>query len=182
MLLASFIIGIIALAVAIMVTPTALQMFFGKPQLLVKTDNWKVNDNTVLGCTIINMPIKKGFLYKLHVVRTVAEDVAVSFQILQSGNRNVIFPRTYTNITTFYGTTAKNVRIPPSVFQSFFPIVMVIEQNGLAFILSDQDKDIPITLGEYIVNIEVVTNINCLIREFIFIVDNKEPYIKWRSR
>jgi hypothetical protein len=77
----AFSISLIALALALIGLPAALQMFYGKPDVKTSYGVRPVDDQLHLVCALQNPPIKNKFLKALGIRRKTAESVSAKYTI-----------------------------------------------------------------------------------------------------
>jgi len=87
--IASFIIGVIALAVGLMAIPTILQMFFGRPHLVFEADDFTGPEGRILVLKINNPPITNKF-FRLCRVEREAGEVMGFFDIQELGTGRIV--------------------------------------------------------------------------------------------
>jgi len=74
-------ISILAFALSLIALPTALQMFYGRPNIHTSYGVTPVNGQLHLVCTLQNVPIKNKFLKALGIRRETAESVRANYTI-----------------------------------------------------------------------------------------------------
>ncbi len=174
MALAAFIISILALVVALMAFPTVLQVFWGKPKLIIDFGVQEVKGGKVLQGELYNQPIRSKLLQILGIRRMVADDIVVSFSIKNGSNAIAeIIP----SLISHAGISpAQRISLPPSIFPSQFGIAIVEDAEGLVRVF-EQDKILG--LGLYRVFVEATVECKTITAQRDFKVINKPPFAVW---
>ncbi len=174
MALAAFIISILALVVALMAFPTVLQVFWGKPKLIIDFGVQEVKGGKVLQGELYNQPIRSKLLQILGIRRMVADDIVVSFSIKNGSNAIAeIIP----SLISHAGIApAQRISLPPSIFPSQFGIAIVEDAEGLVRVF-EQDKILG--LGLYRVFVEATVECKTITAQRDFKVINKPPFAVW---
>src|SRR4030043_449437 len=187
MVLAAFIISILALIVAVVVLPTAFQMIGGRPKIIINFEDWTTitgKQDRVLQCDLQNEPIRWGILHWLGVRRMTADDVSVRFLITEEEGRKPIFNGLYERVLNSpSGTESRHISLPPSIASASFGIVEVkkgkvmFRNEGNDFIFIPKGNGLK--PGIYSVIIFLLVDGNETQKEKNFVVTKKPPFAYW---
>lgn len=177
MILAAFIISIVALVVALMVLPTVFQLFCGKPKLIIDFGVQEVKGGKVLQGELYNQPIRSRSLQILGIRRMVAEDVVVHFAIGEGGDGSKTIAQIIPSLISHTGTApAQRINLPPSIFPSQFGIATVEDAEALVRVFQ---QDTILVSGLYRVFVEVVMEGKTITAQRNFKVIDKPPFAMW---
>ena len=146
----SFLVGLIALAVAIM---ALLPIFYGKPKLEISLRVLDLTEKRYLQCYIFNSPVDNRLLKLLGVRRSIAADVFTLFSIEDARTRRMIVKDVIPEIKDAQGTIAHCVSIPGSTTPADFVLVST-SNDGNTIIIGDSSNTV-LTVGEYYADIFV---------------------------
>lgn len=175
MVLAAFIIGIIALAVALM---NVLTMIWGAPKIVIGFQPDDKEDNLYLACWLWNMPIYEGLLNILLVRREQELDVTAEFEIREQGTGKVICPPTTAKIRLQRGVMEERISLPVSFNPAIFAIVDVSKNNQEVRVYKEQKQILPI--GAYTAKVKLLAGPKRLRAEHNFIVEDRFPFASWQ--
>ncbi len=150
-------IGVAAFALAVVTLPTALQMFFGRPQIEFDFETDRRSRGTcVLRCIVQNEGIKSRFLRRLGVVRTsvwITADFGISEW--QTGKEILYLDRAIIHTER---QTGLHVELPFEIMPAYFSIAAHPEGAG-AHIFKGNGKEpgISLPVGTYVAQISVLT-------------------------
>ncbi len=154
MVVAGFIIGILALVVAIVALPTAAQMFWGRPKVSLSVHQEQADWGKMLTCRIANQPIDSSFLRKIRVYRQDASDVAVSFTIRKEGKGRETLAEVEPDIRIRSGKETSDTRIPGSRNYRWFSLV-VWRNKCNDVVVAGPEPVRPLRPGRYVASIRV---------------------------
>lgn len=178
MVLAAFIISFVALGVAVLTLPTVAQMFWGRPRITLDYMVSETQNTRILTCQINNLPITKGFLYKIGVRTETAESIYAGFVIHEYGNERVVFTGAIPPIISWTTEQSERVNLPASHIPAVFGVIGVNYQSN---IISPYDKDTQIILapGKYNARIVVYMGGGRIHGDHNFVVTENHPFAYW---
>jgi hypothetical protein len=152
--IASFVVGVIALAVGVMAIPTILQMFFGRPRLIFEADDFTGPEGRILVIAIKNPPITNRFLRFVGVERETG-DVIVFFDIQELGTGRLLV-RSVTGLLQC--APLQTIGLQARSLPGFTVGLTIIgTHGGVAEIVDARpEKSIPIAPGHYFAHIAIV--------------------------
>jgi len=178
MVVAAFIIGIVALVVAMLAIP---QMIWGKPQITV---SWGIDDNTlggkVLECRIWNEPLSGKLSKFLFVWRRPIEDLTAMFDVSEYGSGQIKISHHIPKIRDFTGTYAQRTRLPASWVHASFGIVYIKDGEKIIKLFKESSQ-ITFDIGRYRVLVTVIADNKAIKSEATFEVSEDSPYLIWRG-
>lgn len=161
MVVAAFIISVIALLMAILALPTVFQLVWGRPNIGVRfidsTD--KRAHRKYLHCQIINHPLENKLLQKIGVYRRPIDDVNVSFSVEDIETHKMVV----TNILAPIYTTQNpepmiSVSLPTLAIPALFNLVEARDDGYTNTISNYEAKNIQLPIGEYCAIIRISTS------------------------
>ncbi len=148
--------GIIALGLGVVMLPTVLQMFWGRPSLNTRFEPGVKGRQRWLQVFLENRPIEKQWLKKLGVRGDTLQSLNVSFRLAEVGSGRIIVPirqaRIYTDDT---GDTLGRFRVSLPATYSVAANVMIVrwdEDLGavvLPPIFEDEEPQAKLEQGYY---------------------------------
>ena len=151
MVLAAFLISLLALVVALMTLPTAFQMWWGKPAVSVECTTDRRESGVGLKCLIWNRPVK-GWRKKL-AYRETANNLCIIFTI-RDGKGELVGSMIRPTINVENGTPSVRVDLHaglPGI------AVMCLQETGQQEAeINDESKNITVGSGEYKCELKVV--------------------------
>lgn len=152
--IASLVVGIIALLVGIMATPTILQMFFGRPHLTFEADDFTGPEGRILVLAIKNEPVKSRFLRLVGVERE-AGDVIAFFDIQELGTGRVL-ARAVTGLLNC--APLRLIGIQGRALPGFtLGLTVIGTREGRAEIVDARpERTMPIQPGHYVARLAIV--------------------------
>jgi len=178
MVLAAFVISIIALVVAIMALPTIFQMIWGKPKLMILFGVKEIPDGKILQCELVNPPIRNKLLKRLGIRRVTAEDIMGRFYIEEYGSRRVVFPGEVPKIITHNGTEGhQRIGLAASFFPAIFGIVLSSYTDKRVYVFEEQETVLP--PGKYCACIHVTMEGKPFEKQRNFVVSQTHPFAYW---
>ncbi|WP_332445768.1 hypothetical protein [Dehalococcoides mccartyi] len=176
MVVAAFIISLIALAIALMALPTVAQMICGKPRISIQYNVREDLGYRQLQGEIYNLPITKGVLNLLAVRRMTAEEVMVEWTIKESKSLREVFPGTDRKRNWDAGNVFRITRVASNIpFK--FDIVAAFD-NGKQ-VKPSGDPNIVLPIGRYRVDVQFSVEGKKISQYREFVVTNEHPYVDW---
>lgn len=152
--IASLIISVVAILMAGAALPTALQMFYGKPKLVlsmgVEVRDW----GKVLSCRMMNPLVTNRCLRCLGVEKTIIPEARPVFTIWDDHTQEEIFSDHKPDLRNEKGDIILEGNIPPSSSYRWFSIVTWRNQQSNAAIA--REPAIVLHPGKYRVTIHIV--------------------------
>jgi len=186
--LLNFVIGVVALVVAIMAVviavPPFAQMIRGRPKVRLSFDVSTEQGAKLLLCAIHNLPINSWFLKKIGVTRTPTE-VFASFDIREHGTNKIIVNSFRARLTDGRNADAMGLILiarpgPPLVF-------VVVEQRDREATAINyepmQCAKVALSPGEYFADVKVAwdeSTVNVIAQSFT--VDANKDVTHWTAR
>jgi hypothetical protein len=153
-------ISISALVLSIMALPTALQMFYGRPNILTSYGVIPVNGQLHLVCTLQNLPIKNKFLKALGIRRETAESVRANYTIADETGKiiadNVIAAIRHIFEGDFKGRV--NLKLEASIPASdiYTDFALAYYAGGMVGLVGDDyHQNIVLPIGKYSATIKI---------------------------
>ncbi len=179
--IASLVISIIALVVALMAIPTILQMFFGRPHLNFEADDFTGPEGKILVIAIKNLAVKSRLLRLMGVERETG-DVNAFFDIQELGTGKII-ARAVTGLmqTTHLREIGLQARSAPGFTVG---LTIISSRNGQAAVVDGRQElpPTPLSNGHYIAHIAVVRGQNTYRIDQSFRVGNADHETVWYER
>jgi hypothetical protein len=157
------IIGIVGFILALLATPSALQMFFGRPHIQIefgtRTRQGLVGSyEQVMECQLYNRPIKRAWVRALGIRRTPAEDLCAFYTIQEVGSNRMLRDGRLAHITGPAEPEARtHVILPASIRPSTFPISSTTMVEGGSTTLLDPEHPEPLAPSTYVVSVVVTS-------------------------
>jgi hypothetical protein len=148
--IASLIIGIVALALAV---PTVLQMYFGRPRLAITSDDFTGSEGRILVVSIKNAPVR---LLRWLGVEREAGDVTAFIDIQEQGS-NRYLERTLPALIE--SAPMRSIGILGKLLPGFSVGVIVLStKDGRASIVTAkaEQQTIAISPGHYIAHVDIL--------------------------
>jgi hypothetical protein len=175
MVLAAFIISIIALVLAL---HTIAQMVWGKPDLIIDFDSREAEGGKVMTCKFYNYPIGGGFKKKIGVRKMPIEDLMTRFEIVEYGSNKVKYPGKVPHILKYDGVSdAQRINLPASIFPAYFGVASVHYDTKTVRVYKEDNTDLPI--GKYVVKVHAQFQENQRESERILVIHEEYPYAYW---
>ena len=144
-------VGIVLAGVGVLMgTPSILQMYMGKPKLLVEFDKIVKDRERNLAIFLKNQQFgnplqgKKSFWRKIGVKRDTIESLTVSFRVSNAGTGDILIPvmqaRIFSDADPSKLGTWRTTLPPTLSFETCVMIVMWDESKKRAIVLGDQTK------------------------------------------
>ena len=148
-------------------------MNWGAPKLSSGLHLQPRDSRTILTYYIWNVPITKGFLNKLRIRRSTAEDLSATFRIIEEPSGELVFSA-MPLINTSNGVSARSVSLPASTTQSYFYIAIACDGK----VYPERVGSEPLQVGSYRVEVDLTLEgkEKSHVRER-FIVRDREPFI-----
>jgi hypothetical protein len=185
--LLNFIIGVVALLVAIVAVviavPPFAQMIYGRPKVKLSFDVSTEQGAKLLLCTIHNLPIVSWFLRKIGVTRTPTE-VFAAFDIREHGTNKIIVNSFRACLTDGRDASLAALTLvarpgPPIVF-------VIVEQRDRAAKAINyapmQRAEVTLPPGEYFADVRIVWGERVNVIAQSFTVDANEDVTHWTAR
>lgn len=156
----AFFISFIALALALIALPAALQMFCGKPHIKTSYRVIRVYEQLHLVCTLQNPPIKNKFLKALGIRRKTAESVSAKYTIYDERG-NIIAEDVIAAIRHIFGGSFEgevnltlDVSIPASETYTDFAIAYCAGRT-VALVGDEFHPSTDLLIGKYTASIKI---------------------------
>ncbi len=150
---AGLVVGLVALAVAIMAIPTIFQMLFGRPNLSFEADEFTGPDGKILVIAIKNEPVKNKFLLWMGVERE-AGDILAFFEIQEHGTRKFL-ARSVSGLLQC--APMRTIGLLARSLPGFSVGLTIIgTKDGKATIVDARGNPIPIGEGHYTASIDII--------------------------
>lgn len=174
MVLAAFIVSIIALVLAL---PTIAQRVWGKPNLIIMFDSQEVEGGKVMTCQFHNYPIAGGIKKKIGVRTMPIEDLVTNFSIAEYGSNKVIYSGTVPNILKYDGVSnAQRISLAASIFPAYCIVATVSYNTKIVKVFKE---DTVLLIGRYIVKVRALFQENEIKVEKTLVVNGEYPYACW---
>lgn len=131
-----------------------LQMYFGRPKILIEFVTDWIDGSKLLGGQISNPPLLHPLARFLALHRETAEDVWVVFEINEDKTGKVIVPAIFPDLTREDMPPARRITLPSSIRIARFPIALYNPSSKQAKLV-DNANAIVLPTGQYIVIIKV---------------------------
>ena len=159
--------------------PSTIQMFCGKPKIILGVGKREAAELTTLIGEIFNYPHSSKFLNKLGVRTEPAQDVWANFKIVEHGTRRQVFtPPLLPSIYTYAGPESQRAVIPASAVPGVFRIAVIDKEKKKVFAYESEQELLP---GLYIVAITVGVGTDEYVMERNIQILNTYPYAAWVS-
>jgi len=183
MLLASFILGVFAVIMTLILLPHAI---LGKPKIEFRFTTRDTESGRSLKCNIYNWPIQATILRVLGVYRATISQVFVISSIEDAKTSNIIEAEILSPIETMANSMSFVVSMPPSLLANSFSLVHT-SVSGESYIVSgsaDGKEYIhrkTLTIGEYIANMKIVIDGKWFTLRRKFFVGHTHDHLHWES-
>ena len=153
------VVAVVALLVALMALPTAIQMFWGRATLRISFEarpSTRKEDVIILWCQLLNPPVTNRLLRVLHVEREEIKDALAHYQLRDEANDKLEF-QANPYLAPLYDVTAESqrTRIPPSDSPYVFRVVTINVTRHEVFTIPRDGEQRLIRPGLYKVMVEV---------------------------
>jgi hypothetical protein len=175
MVVASFVISLVALVIALMALPTVAQMIFGKPRISIQYNVREELGYRQLKGEIYNLPITKRLLNLLSVRRMTAEEVMVEWTIKESESLREVFP-TDRKRNWDAGNVFRIARVASNIP---FEFDIVAAFNDGKQVKPSGDPNIVLSSGRYRVDVQLNVEGKKIGQYREFVVTNEYPYVDW---
>jgi hypothetical protein len=172
----SIALGTVGVVAFVMAIQPFIQMMWGAPKLSSEISQYPRDGRYILQFTIWNNPITRGMLRRIGIRRSTAEDVWVSFQILEEPHGLQVFSA-MPLINTANGLAAQRVSLPASAIGGHFGIA-VTDAKGNVFPGLVPGATEPLRVGSYRVKVDIyLEGRNPTHIEARFIVQDRPPHV-----
>ncbi len=183
----NFIIGIVALIVALIATamavPPFLQLIYGRPEVRVRFDATVEQGVNILLCNIYNLPVTNFYLKAIGVTR-VPTDVFASFDVREHGTNKIIANSFRASL--FDGkanVSGLSLTVKPPI-----PVTFTIVQHGdngatVHDYAPSQQKILTLSPGEYFADVKIASaeyTVDAVARSFTVDIDKFASH--WSAR
>ncbi|MGD0794047.1 MAG: hypothetical protein ABR958_00435 [Dehalococcoidales bacterium] len=174
---AALIIGVIALIVA---TPSAIQMFWGKPKIIFRFYTRDIEEHTILSCDIQNKPIEDSILKALGVYRR-SVVISATLQIFEEGTNRPFLNEYMPDFFTYSEIRGARITLDSSVIPVTIDIISARKKDGKVVRDEDELRDnLPsIPIGTYKVRVTLTADSDYITMFHSFYVSDKYPYANW---
>jgi hypothetical protein len=176
MVVAAFIIALLALLVGMLALPTVFQMIWGRPKITLESWTTNLKGGLLLECNMWNEPINNKLLKTMRVYRMPAHDITAYIEIKQAGTNKIkasFVPR----IRSLSGAYAQRISLAASPLRVSFLVVYRRHTDGIVKV-NDEDKS-SLDVGKYEANIGVIVDYKPIREQWAFVVSKQEPYLYW---
>lgn len=171
------VIGMVALIMAI---PSFLQMFFGRPNILIAFfENETYPGRRILQLELVNSPILNVLLRHLGVRKEPAQEVVVRVEIRRRHNGELIGIPYVAGINVSGDSFIMNTSMPASSIARNVPLVYWDEETREAFSCSGLEKRDLLPQGEYLAVIEIRSDNRIIRVGRLFYVHDNRGYVRW---
>lgn len=177
MVVAGFVIALLALVVAIAALPAVFQMIWGRPKITLESWTTNLKGGLLLECNIWNEPVNSKLLRIMRVNRMPAHDVTAHIEIKQAGTNEIKVPFFGVSIRSLSGVYAQRISLAASPLRVSFIVVYRRHTDGIVKV-NDEHKS-TLDVGKYEANIGVIADYKPIREQWAFVVSKQEPYLYW---